>query len=140
MGHHHYEDVIDTSKKKNMVHHYDDGPDIQVTNEKIKKKENEIIRLKKEKEKLIEAEEIKNKKAHDLSIQLKKLKVVRDKTDKAIIETTLELNKHCTHEKVRTEERNYPGGYLDRAEYWVDIYCVICGVKVDEKVTYGGFA
>jgi len=123
-----------------MTHHYDDGPDIQVTNEKIKKKEDEIIRLKKEKEKLIKEEETKNKKAVELSDRLKGLKELKDKTQKEILEVTLELNKHCTHEKVRTEERNYPGGYLDRAEYWVDTYCVICGVKVDEKVTYGGFA
>jgi len=124
MSHHHYEDVIDN----------------KATNNRIKKIEEEKERLEREKENLIKAEEIKNKKAHDLSVQLKKLKVVRDKTEKAIIATTLELNKYCTHEKLRTEERNYPGGYLDRAEHWVDTYCVICGVKVDEKVTYGGFA
>lgn len=122
-----------------MVHHYDDGPDIVATNEKIKKKQNEIIRLEKEKEQLIKEEETKNKRAIELSNQLKKLKSVREKTDKAIIETILELNKHCTHEKIRTENRNYPGGYLDRAEHWTDYFCEICGVKVDEKVEYGGF-
>ena len=122
-----------------MVHHYDDGPDIVATNEKIKKKQDEITRLENEKKRLIEEEETKNKRAIELSNQLKKLKSVREKTDKAIIETTLELNKHCTHEKIRTENRNYPGGYLDRAEHWTDYFCEICGVKVDEKVKYGGF-
>ena len=121
MAHHHYEDVID--------------PD-----QKIKEKEKEIAVLEKEKEKIIEAAAIKNQKALDLSKKLQKLKEVRDKTEKAITEITLELNKHCTHEKIRTENRNYPGGYLDRAEYWTDYFCEICGVKVDEKVEYGGFA
>ena len=83
---------------------------------------------------------LKNKKAFDLSKQLEKLKVVKEKTEKAIIETQLELNKYCTHEKIRTENRSYSGGYLDRAEYWTDYYCEICGVKVNEEVTYGGFA
>ncbi len=145
MSHHHYEDVIDsqtkkTSKEENMVHHYDDGPDNQATSELIKEKEKQIETLEKEKEEIIKKDEIKNQKALDLSKQLQKLKVVRDKTEKAIIATTLELNKYCTHEKIRTENRNYSGGYLDRAEYWTDYFCEICGVKVDEKVEYGGFA
>ena len=139
MSHHHYEDVIDTSKKENMSHHYDDGPDIQATNKKIEKKQREIESLQQEKEQLVKDEEIKNKKALDLSKKLQKLKEVRDKTERAITETTLELNKHCTHEKLRIETRNYPGGYLNRAEYWTEYWCEICGVKVDEKVEYGGF-
>jgi len=122
-----------------MVHHYDDGPDIKVTNEKIKKKQDEITRLEEEKQRLIKEEETKNKRALKLSEQLKSLKEIRDTAQKEILEVTLELNKHCTHEKIRTEHRNYPGGYLDRAEHWTDYFCEICGVKVNEKVEYGGF-
>ena len=123
-----------------MVHHYEDGPEIKVTNEKIKKKADEILRLKKEKDRLIEEEETKNKKAVQLSDRLKGLKELKNKNQKEIIEVTLELNKHCTHEKIRTETRNYSGGYLDRAEYWTYYFCEICGVKIDEQVEYGGFA
>ena len=99
----------------------------------------EIEDLKQEKVKIEKEEAIKNKKAYDLSKQLEKLKVIRDKTESAIIETQKELNKHCTHEKIREEKYNYEGGYLDRAEYHTDYYCMLCGVKVDEKVKYGGF-
>ena len=99
----------------------------------------QIAKLKKEKEILIKEEEIRNKKAFELSEQLQKLKAIRDETEKAIIKTTLELNKYCTHEKTRTEEQSYPGGYLDRAEYITTYYCELCGVKVDEKIAYGGF-
>ena len=123
-----------------MEHHYDDGPDIVATNEKIKKKQDEITRLENKKKQLIEEEEKKNKRAIELSNRLKKLKTVRENINKAIIDTTLELNKHCTHEKIRTEHRNYPGGYLHTAEHWTDYFCEICGVKVDEKVKYGGFS
>ena len=119
MSHHHYEDVIDTS---------------------IKKKNAEIEKLQREKENLLKEAEIKNTKAYSLSETLKKLKESKVEIDKQIIEVQKELNKLCTHEKIRTEERNYSGGYLDRAEYWTDYYCEICGVKVDEKVEYGGFA
>ena len=121
MAHHHYEDVIDTDKK-------------------INEKEAQIEQLRKEQEVIRKKQEIKNKKAHNLSMKLQKLKELRDKTEGQIIETTLELNKLCTHERIRTENRNYAGGYLDRAEYWTDYFCEICGVKVDEKVEYGGFA
>lgn len=120
MSHHHYEDVIDPDKL-------------------IKQKEKEIEKLQKEKEVIIEKQEIKNKEALKLSEQLQKLKVVRDKTELAITETREKLYKLCTHEKVRTENRNYPGGYLDRAEHWTDYYCELCDQKIDEKVTYGGF-
>ena len=102
--------------------------------------EEQIILLQKQRDQLVKNEEIKNKKAFDLSEQLKKLKSVRDKTEKAIIDTQKKLNKHCTHEKVRTETYDVEGGYLDRAEHWTYYYCEICGVKFDEKVTYGGFA
>ena len=139
MSHNHYEDVIDTSKKKTMEHHYDDGPDIRDGNKKIEEKQNEISKLEKEKEDLIKEEETKNKKALELSDRIKELQELRDKTQKEIIETTLELNKYCTHERLRTEHRNYPGGYLNRAEHWIDYFCEICGFKVDEKVEYGGF-
>jgi len=123
-----------------MTHHYDDGPDHVATSERIKQKEKEIENLQKEKEKILEEEELKNKKALELSTQLKELKELRDNTEKLIIYTTLQLNKHCTHEKIRTEHRSYPGGYLDRSEYWTDYFCEICGLKIEEKVKYGGFA
>jgi len=122
-----------------MAHHYDDGPDNVATSERIKQKEKEIDKLQKEKEKILKEEELKNKRALELSNRLIELKELRDKTVQEIIEVTLELNRHCTHEKIRTEHRNYPGGYLDRAEHWTDYFCQICGVKVDEQVKYGGF-
>ena len=99
-----------------------------------------IEELKIEKAQIRHEEEIKNHKALDLSKQLKKLKEVCENASKAIIETQLELNKYCTHERIRTENRNYEGGYLNRAEYWTDYFCEICGAKVDEEVEYGGFA
>ena len=120
MAHHHYEDVIDTSKRKEEI-------------------DNEIKFLEKEKETIFEKEEIKNQKALDLSNEVKKLKESRDELSQLIIQKNCELAKLCTHEKIRTENRNYAGGYLDRAEYWTDYFCEICGVKVDEKVEYGGF-
>jgi len=119
MSHHHYEDVIDTS---------------------IKKKSAEIEKLQREKENLIKEAEIKNKEAYNLSVTLKGLKESRAGIDKQIIEVQKELNKYCTHEKIREECRNYAGGYMDRAEHWTDYYCELCGIKVDEKVEYGGFA
>ena len=122
-----------------MVHHYDNGPDIQETNKRIDEIEIEKEKLQKEKETILKKEEIKNKKAYDLSMKLQKLKELRDKTEAQITDTILELNKHCTHEKLRIETRNYPGGYLDRAEHWTEYWCDICGIKVDEKVEYGGF-
>lgn len=99
----------------------------------------EIEKLQTKKANILKKEELKNKKAVELSNRLIVLKELRDKTEKEIIEVTLDLNKHCTHEKIRTEHRNYRGGYLDRAEHWTDYFCEICGVKVDEKVEYGGF-
>ena len=139
MSHHHYEDVIDTSKKETMTHHYDDGPDVNATNERIREKQEEIERLKKEKEKLVEKQEIKNKKAYNLSVTLKKLKESKAGIEKQIIEVKKELNKYCTHEKIRTTENNYPGGYLDKSEHVVTYYCELCGIKVDEKITYGSY-
>jgi hypothetical protein len=121
-----------------MVHHYD-GPDNKATSELIEEKEKEIKLLEKEKEQIIKDDQIKNQKALDLSEKLKKLKELRDQTESQIIDTTLELNKHCTHERIRTKNRSYPGGYLDRAEYWTNYFCEICGAKVDEKVEYGSF-
>jgi hypothetical protein len=99
----------------------------------------EITKLKQKKVNIEEEEKIKNKKALDLSKQLQKLKVARDMANKAIIETTLELNKCCTHEKVRTDHHNVSGGYLNKSEHWTYYYCELCGVKVDEKVRYGSF-
>lgn len=123
-----------------MAHHYDDGPDIVATNKKIKKKEEEIKNLESEKETLIKKKAAQNARAIKLSEQLQELKEVRDTAEKSIIEVKLELDKHCIHDKVRTETRNVPGGYLDRAEYWTYYYCEVCGKKIDEKVKYGGFA
>jgi len=120
MSHHHYEDVIDTSKKK-------------------KKIDSEIQKLQTEKEKIEKAEEIKNKEALELSKTLQKLREVQHKTELAIIETKKKLHKLCTHEKIRTENHTVPGGYLNQREYITDYYCELCGVKVDRKVEYGGF-
>ena len=122
-----------------MAHHYDDGPDIRATNERIRKIEEEKSRLEKEKQNILEKEEIKNQKALDLSAELQSLKEQRDKINGEIFQKQLKLNKLCTHEKIRTENRNYPGSYLDKSEHWTDYFCEICGVKVDEKVTYGSF-
>jgi hypothetical protein len=114
----------------------------KMNKEKLTKEEidQEIIVLEKQKESIVKKEEIKNQKAFDLSKQLKKLRIVAHKTELAIIETQKELNKLCTHERTREEYRDYAGGYLDRAEHWTDTYCEICGVKINEEVSYGGFA
>jgi len=116
MSHHHYEDVIDP--------------------EEINR---EIERLERQKEAIVEKKKIKNQKALDLSAELQSLKEQRDKINGEIFQKQLELNKLCTHEKIRTEFRDYPGSYLDKSENWTDYFCEICGVKVDEKVTYGSF-
>ena len=116
MSHHHYEDVIDPNEI-----------------------DQEIERLEKQKEVIIEKKKIKNQKALDLSIELQELKEQRDAINGKIFTKQLELNKLCTYERIRTENRSYPGGYLDKSEYWTDYFCEICGVKVDEKVEYGSF-
>ena len=122
-----------------MRQHYDGTPDISKMGTLIKEKEEQIEILKKQKKVILEEEKSKNKKAHDLSVKLQKLREERNKVEAQIIETKLELNKCCTHEKLRTEEKSYPGGYLDRSEYRVSGYCKLCGVLVDEKVTHGNF-
>lgn len=123
MSHHHYEDVIDN----------------KATNDRIRKIEEEKKLLDAEKEEILEAEELKETKAWQLSADIQELKEQREWMGKEITKKKLELAKLCTHEKIRTENRNYPGGYLDKAEYWTDYFCVVCGIKVDEKVEYGGF-
>ena len=99
-----------------------------------------IDKLQKEKELLIKKEETKNKQALELSDEIVKLKLVRDETQMKIITLTLELNKLCTHEKVRTEKRYVEGGYLNQAEDITTYYCEICGAKVDEEIKYCGFS
>ena len=116
MSHHHYEDVIDP--------------------EEINR---EIKRLEKKKEEITKNEKNRNQRAIDLSTELQDLKFQRDSINSIIFSKQLELNKLCTHEKIRTEERNYPGSYLDKSEHHTDYFCEICGVKVDEKVSYGSF-
>ena len=112
---------------------------VHSTQELLDEKDKQIIDLRIEKEEILKKDQIKNKRALNLSKQLQKLKGVRDKTEKEIVETTLELNKCCTHEKVRTEFHNVSGGYLNKSEHWTYYYCELCGVKVDEKVRYGSF-
>jgi hypothetical protein len=157
MSHHHYEDVIDpqTGKtykeiqenKKTMAHHYDDGPSLgemkrsihPSSKEAIQKKQEEIKRLEKEKEDLIKEEEVKNKKAYALAFQLKSLREEEARISREIIKVKNLLNKYCTHEKFTTREDNYPGGYLDRAEYVETDICDWCGETIDRRVSYGGF-
>jgi len=122
MSHHHYADVIDTSKL--------------AATEFIDK---EIKKLEKEKENLLKKEEIKNKEALELSKQLQKLKEVQHKTELAIIETRKKLYKLCTHEKIETKSITIPGGYLEQRQYVTEYWCTLCGIKVDEEVKYGGF-
>ena len=119
MSHHHYEDIINPSRK-----------------EKIKR---EIEALEQEKETILKKEEIKNIRAFKLSQDLEQLKKVRDKTEKAIIEKTKELYKYCTHEKTRDEHRYVAGGYLNRSENITTTYCALCGIQVDEKIHYGSY-
>ena len=99
----------------------------------------EIEKLKKQKESLIKAEEIKNKKAFELSKKLKELKVKRDKIEVDIIETVKDLNKYCTHEKVRKESSYSSGSYLNKSEYITTYICEWCGIEVDREVCYGGY-
>ena len=122
-----------------MAHHYD-GPDPLVDrNKRIEEKQKEIEKLQNERDKLLKEEKLKNQRAVELSEKLQTLKEERSKIAAEILKTTLELNKHCTHEKIRIEEKHYEGGYLDREEYRKLYYCELCGAKVDEKVTYGGY-
>ena len=107
--------------------------------EMVQAKEKEIEALKREQEQILKDEELKKTKAWQLSAYIEKLKLQRDDINQDIIQKSCELAKLCTHEKIRTEDRSYPGGYLDRAEYWTDYFCEVCGIKVDEKVEYGGF-
>ena len=58
-----------------MGHHYDDVVNTKTGKTRIEEIEDEKVKLQEEKEKIIKGKEIKNKKAHDLSVQLKKLKV-----------------------------------------------------------------
>ena len=116
MSHHHYEDVIDPNEI-----------------------DQEIERLEKQKEAIVEKEKIKNQKAWDLSQKLIELKKIRAENEKDITKTILELNKLCTHEKVRAEESYSSGSYLNQAEYITTYYCDICGVQVDREVKLGGF-
>jgi septal ring factor EnvC (AmiA/AmiB activator) len=122
-----------------MAQRCNDVFDLSHITRKIEEKQKEIEDFQKQKEMLLKEEEFKNKQALMLSIKLSGLKESRDRIEKKIIETTLELNKYCTHEKTRTEEFNYPGGYLDRSEHRTVYYCVLCGEKVDENVEYGSF-
>ena len=98
-----------------------------------------IEKLKKEKQVLIEKEETKNTEALELSAKISELKSIRDVAESKIIRLTLELNKLCTHEKVRSENRYVEGGYLNQAEDITTYYCEICGAKVDEEIKYCGF-
>ena len=109
--------------------------------ENISKEEidQEIKHLESQKEQLEKEEELRQTRAWKLSAEIKYLKEQRDQLSQEIIQKNCELAKLCTHEKVRTENRSYEGGYLDRAEYWTDYFCEVCGMKIDEKVKYGGF-
>ena len=102
-------------------------------------KEAEIEKLKKEQEQILKDEELKETKAWQLSEDLKEIKEQIAWLEREKIKKKLELNKLCTHEKVRTESRYVEGGYLDRSESWTYYYCELCGAKIDEKVSYGGF-
>lgn len=105
----------------------------------VKEKEELMDQLRMERDQIIKEEEIKNKKAYKLSQKLKELKETKDKIEKEIIKTKLQLNKHCTHEKIRTETYHSPGGYLNKSSTTETDYCVWCGVEVDERVAYGHF-
>ena len=84
-------------------------------------------------------EELRETKAWQLSSDIQGLKEQKEWISKELTKKKLELNKLCPHEKIREEYENYPGGYLDKAEHWTYYFCEVCGVKVDEKVKYGGF-
>lgn len=76
MSHHHYEDVIDTSKR--TVH-----PN---SKQAILEKEKEIEKLQEEREKLVINGKIKNTKAFELSNQLQSLKETRENWIKRLLE------------------------------------------------------
>ena len=106
------------------------------TKEEIDK---EIKNLEQEKAKIYKDEELRETKAWQLSSDIQGLKEQKEWISKELTKKKLELNKLCPHEKIREEYENYPGGYLDKAEHWTYYFCEVCGVKVDEKVKYGGF-
>ena len=155
MSHHHYEDVINTNSRKNAVELVKEkdqyrpySSDYFINKEiefflsfELNEDEDNSIGFKygKEKEMILEDEKLKETKAWQLSNDLKEINEQINWLQKEAIKKKLELDKLCTHEKIREEYRNYPGGYLDRAEYWTDYFCDVCGAKIDEKVKYGGF-
>jgi len=104
----------------------------EIINQEIEKLEMKKARIEKE-------EEIKNKKAFELSKKLEELKLERDKIHKEITDTKLELNKYCTHEKLRKEENYHEGGYLNKSEHVTTYYCEFCGVEVDKEIQYGSY-
>lgn len=46
----------------------------------------------------------------------------------------------CIHDKIRVDSKFIEGGYLNRAEYIKVSFCDICGKKLGESITFGGFA
>jgi len=100
----------------------------------------EIAKLKKEKENIIKKEQAKESRAIQLSKKLQILKEFRDNNEKEIIETQKKLNSLCTHEEIKTIVTHVEGGYLNQGEIISEDWCLFCGTRVDRRVQYTGFS
>jgi len=72
---------------------------------------------------------------------INRLRRKREKLDKEIDEKTAEFHRICIHPEDEIEVKNdyIPGSYLDTCQYIKRFYCKICGKKVDEQITHGGY-
>lgn len=86
-----------------------------------------------------------NVEALTLCDEVQRLKRRRDKLNDQITEKREKMRLVCTHPETKEEDSfkispvQIEGGYLDRSQYIKTTNCVVCGKKLDEKITYGGF-
>lgn len=78
-----------------------------------------------------------------LSEKIKSLCQKRDlfvkKINKQINTNQENLEAICTHPEIKIVEKNYPGGYLNVAEYNKITMCLICGKELKRTTTHGGY-
>lgn len=66
-------------------------------------------------------------------------KIFCKRIDEVINEREIELNSACIHDDIKTEDSYVSGTYYDRVEYIKKHICNICGKKIKEDITYGGY-
>jgi len=76
-------------------------------------------------------------------LALKDLKhKITDVYESEISKVNVKLSKildHCPHSESETTKRYVEGGYLNQSKYIRTTKCIVCGIKLDEKIEYGGF-